>query len=232
MTLIRINQLCLCFIICKMGIEIIPHIHTHGLQNHCRWCCSHEIKRRMLLARKVMTNLDSILRSRDITLPTKVQSQNHSQSYGFFSSHIQMWEVDYKESWALKNWCFWTVVLENTLENPLDYKEIKPVNPKGNQSWILTGRADAEAQTSGLWPPDAKNWTLWKRSWCWENWRQEEKRTTEDKMVEWHHWLDGHEFKQALEVGGGQGNLACCSPWDHKESNMTEWLKWTESVLN
>ena len=116
------------------GIEIIPHIHIYGLQNHCRWCCSHEIKRCMLLARKAMTNLDSILRSRNITLPTKVQSQNHSQSYGFSSSPTRIWEVDYKESWALRNWCFWTVVLENTLENPLDFREIQPVNPKGNQS--------------------------------------------------------------------------------------------------
>ena len=116
--------------ICKMGIEITPHIHAYGLQNHCRWGCSHEIKRRFLPGRKALTNLDSILRSRDIILPTKVQSQNHSQSYGFSKSHIWMWEVDYKESWALKNWCFWTVVLEKTLENLLDCKEIQPVHLK------------------------------------------------------------------------------------------------------
>ena len=102
--------------------------------------CSHELKSRLLLGRKIMTNLDSILRSRDITLPTKVQSQNHSQSYGFSSSPTRMWEVDYKESWALRSWCFWTVVLENTLENLLDCKEIQPVNPKGNESWIFIGR--------------------------------------------------------------------------------------------
>ena len=101
-----------------------------------------------------MTNLDSILKSRDITLP--------SQGYGFFRSHVWMWELDYKESWALKNWCFWTVVLETTLESPLDSKEIQPVHPKENQSWIFTGRTDAEAETPILWPPDGKNWLIWK----------------------------------------------------------------------
>ena len=104
-----------------------------------------------------MTNLDSILKSRDITLPTK-----SSQSYGFSSSHVQLWELDYKESWALKNWCFWTVVLEKTLESPLDSKEIQPVHPKGNQSWIFIRRIDAEAETTVLWPPDMKNWLIWK----------------------------------------------------------------------
>ena len=195
MTLVRINQPCLCFIICKMGIEIIPHIHIYGLQNHCRWCCSHEIKRCMLLARKAMTNLDSILRSRDITLPTKVQSQNHSQSYGFSSSPTRIWEVDYKESWALRNWCFWNVVLENTLENLLDCKEIQPVNPKGNQSWIYIGRTDAEAETPILWPPDVKNWLIWKDPDAGKDWRQEQKGMTEDEMVGWHHPLNGHEFE-------------------------------------
>ena len=116
--------------------------------------CSHEIKRRLLLGRKVMTNLDSILKSRDITLTNKGLS---SQSYGFSSSHVWMWELDYKESWAPKNWCFWTVVLEKTLESPLDCKEIQPVHPKGNQSWIFIGRIDAEAETPILWPPDAIN---------------------------------------------------------------------------
>ena len=111
-----------------------------------------------------MTNLDSILKSRDITLPTKVQ---FSQSYGFFSSHIWRWELDYKESWALKNWCFWTVVLKKTVESPLDCKEIQPVHPKGDQSWVFIGRTDVEGETPLLWPPDVKNW-LWKRPWCWE----------------------------------------------------------------
>ena len=152
---------------------------------------SHEIKRRLLLGRKVMNNLDSILKSRDITLPTKVI---FSQSYGFSSSHLWMCELDYKESWASKNWCFWTVVLEKTLESPLDCKVIQPVHPKGNQSWILIGRTDAEAETPILWPPDVKNWLIWKDPNAGKDWRQE-KGTTEDEMVEWHHRLNGHEFE-------------------------------------
>ena len=117
-----------------------------------------------------------------------------SQSYGFSSSHVWMWESDHKESWVLKNWCFWSVVLEKTLESPLDGKVIKPVHPKGNQSWIFIGHTDAEAETPILWPPDAKNWLIEKDPDAGKDWRQEEKRLTEDKMVEWHHWLDGHEF--------------------------------------
>ena len=117
--------------------------------------CSHEIKRRLLLGRKAMTNLDSILKSRDIT-----DEGPSSQSYGFSISHVWMWELDYKESWVLKNWCFWTVVLEKTLESPLDCKEIEPVHPKGNQSWIFIGRIDAEAETPILWLHDAKNWLI------------------------------------------------------------------------
>ena len=116
--------------------------------------CSHEIKRYLLLGRKAMIKLNSILKSRDIALPTKV----HSQSYGFSRSHVRMSELDYKESWTPKNWCFWTLVLKKTLESPLDCKEIKPVHPKGNQSWIFIGRTDAEAEAPILWPPDAKNW--------------------------------------------------------------------------
>ena len=114
-----------------------------------------------------------------------------SQSYGFSSSYVWMWELDYKESWAQKNWCFWTVVLEKTLESPLDSKEIKPVNPKGNQPWIFIGRTDAEAKIPILWPPDAKNWLIGKELDTGKDWRQKEKGITEDEMVEWHHWLDG-----------------------------------------
>ena len=168
-----------------------------------------------------LTNLDSILKSRDIA-----EKGPSSQSYGFSSSHVWMWELDYKESWALKNWCFWTVVLEKTLESPLDCEEIKPVHPKGNQSWIFIGRTDAEAETPILWPPDVKNWLLGKDPDAGKDWRQE-KGTTEDEMVVWHHRLDGHEFEQALGVGNGQGSLARCSPWGCQESDMTEWLNWT-----
>ena len=118
-----------------------------------------------------------------------------SQSYGFSSSHVCMWELDYKESWALNNLCFWTVMLEKTLETPWDCKEIQPVHPKGNQSWIFIGRTDAEAETPILWPPDAKNWLIWKDAVARKNWRQEEKGPTEDEMVGCHHRLNRHEFE-------------------------------------
>ena len=117
-----------------------------------------------------------------------------SQSYGFSSSHVWMWELDHKESWVLKNWCFWTVVLEKTLESPLDCKEIKPVNPKGNQSWILIGRTESEAQAPILWWPDVKNWLIGKDPDAGKDWKQEDKWMTEDEVVGWHHRLDGHEF--------------------------------------
>ena len=188
--------------------------------------CSHEIKRHLLLRRKAMTNLENILKSREITLPEKGPS---SQSYGFSSSHIWMWELDYKESWAPKNWCFWTVVLEKTLESPLDFKEIQPANTKGNQSWMFIGRTDAEAETPILWPPDEKSWLIRKDADAGKDWRQE-KGMTEDEMVGWHHQLDGHEFEQALGSGDGQGGMVCCSPWGHKKSDMTEQLNWTEAT--
>ena len=148
-----------------------------------------------------------------------------SQSYGFSSGHVWMWELDCEESWALKNWCFWTVVLEKTLENPLGCKEIKLVNCKGSQPWIFIGRTDAE--TTIFWPPD-ENWLIWKEPDAGKDWRREEKGMTEDEMVGWHHRLDGHEFEQAPGVGDGQGSLACCSPWRHKDSDTTEWLNWSE----
>ena len=139
-----------------------------------------------------------------------------------------MWELDYKESLAKKNWCFWTVVLEKTLGSPLDCKEIQPVYPKGNQSWIFIGRTDAEAEAPILWPPDSKSWLIWKDLDAGKDWGQEEKGTTEDEMVGWHHWLDGHEFEQAPGIGDGQGGLVCYSPWGCKESGTTKWLNWTE----
>ena len=151
-----------------------------------------------------------------------------SQSYGFSSSHVWMWKLDHRESWAPKIWCFWTVVLEKTLESPLDCKEIQPVNPKGNQFWIFIGRTDVEAETPILWPPNMKNWLIWKDPDAGKDWRQEEKEKTEDDMVRCHHWLDGHEFEQALGVGDGQGALVCCDSRGHKESDTTERLNWTE----
>ena len=150
-----------------------------------------------------------------------------SQSYGFSSSHVWMWESDHKERWAPNNWCFWTVVLEKTVESPLDCKEIQPVHPKGNQSWIFIGRTDANAEAPILWPPDAKGWLIWKDSDAGKDWRGEKKGTTEDEMVGWHHELDGHKFEQAPGVGDGQGSLACCSPWGRKELDIHERLNWT-----
>ena len=139
-----------------------------------------------------------------------------------------MWQLDYKESWALKNWCFWTVVLGKTLESPLDCKEIQPVHPKGDQSWVFIGRADVEAETPILWPPDVKNWLIWKDPHAGKDWRREEKGTTEDEMAGWHHRLDGHKFEWTLGAGDGQGGLVCCDSWGHKELDTTEWLNWTK----
>ena len=139
-----------------------------------------------------------------------------------------MWVLDYKETWAQKNWCFWTVVLEMTLESPLDGKEIQPVHPKGNQSWASIGRTDVEAETPILWSPDVKSWVIWKDSDAGKDWRLEEKGTTEDEMAGWHHWLDGHESEWIPGVGDGQGGLAYCSSWRGKESDRNERLNWTE----
>ena len=140
-----------------------------------------------------------------------------------------MWQLNYKESWAQKNWCFWTVVLEKTFESPLDSKEIQPVHPKGDQSWLFIGRTDAEAETPILWPPEAKSWLIGKDPDAGKDWGQEEKGATEDKLVGWYHWLNGHGFGWTPVVGDGQGGLVCCSSWDRKESDTTEHLNWTES---
>ena len=166
-----------------------------------------------------MTNLDSILKSRDIT-----DKGLSSQSYSFSSSHVWRWELDHKESWAPKNWCFLTVVLEKTLENPLESKKIKLVNPKENQSWIFIGRTDTDAPI--LWPPDAKNWLTGKDPDAGKDSRWEEKGMTKDEMVGWHHRLNGHGFGWTPGAGDGQGGLACCSPWGCKELDMTEQLNW------
>ena len=180
--------------------------------------CSHEIKRPLIFGKEVMTNLHSVLKCRDITLPTKV----HLVKAMVFPIVMYGCELDYKESWVPKNGCFWTMVLEKTLESALDTKGSQPVHPKGNQSSIFIGRIDAEAETPVLWTPDAKKWLIWKHSDAGKDWRQEEKGMTEDEMVRGHHWLDGHEFEWALRVGDGQGRLACCSSWFCKELDMTE----------
>ena len=182
--------------------------------------CSQEIKRCLLLGRKVMINLDSILKSRNIT-----DKGVSSQSYGSSRSHVWMWKLDYKESCEPKNWCFWAVVLEKTLESSLDRKEIKSVNPKGNQSWIVIGRTDAEAPI--FWPPDGKNWLIWK-DWCWERL----KVGGEEDDRGWDGWMSSPTqwtwVEKTLGAGDGRGSLACCSPWGYKELDMTERLSWTE----
>ena len=148
-----------------------------------------------------------------------------------FSGHVQMWELDHKEGWAPKSWCFWTVVLEKTLESPW-HSKIKPAHPEGNQPWIFNGRADADAEAPILWPPDVKSHFIGKDPDAGTDWRQEEKGMTEDEMVGWHHWLNGHEFEQTLGDSEGQGSLACCSPWGCKESNTTEQLNNNKSNNN
>ena len=151
-----------------------------------------------------------------------------SQGYGFSSGHLSMWELDCEESWAPKNWCFWTVVLEKTLESSLDCKEIKPVDPKVNQSWIFIGRTDVEAETP-IFGHLMWRTLMWKYPDAGKVWGQEKKGTTEDEVVRWHHRLDEHEFEQVPGVGDGQGSLVCCSPWGCKESDTTEWLNWTHA---
>ena len=152
--------------------------------------CSHEIKRRLLLGRKAVTNLDSDIKKRRHHFANK---SRFSQSYGFSSSHVRLWALDHKEGWRPKNWCFQNAVLQKTLESLLNGKEIKPVNPKGNQSWIFIGRTDAEAEIPILQSPDAMNWLIWKDPDAGKDWRHEGKGMTKDEMVGWHHWLDGDE---------------------------------------
>ena len=172
-----------------------------------------------------MTNLDSILKSRDIPLPTKVRLVKAMVFPGVMYG-CESWTVKKAECWRIDGfelWCW------RTLESPLDCREIQLVHPKGDQSWAFTGRTDVEAEALVLWPCDAKSWLIWKDPDAGKDWRQEEKGTTEDEIVGWHHWLNGHEFEQALGVGDGQGGLACCSPWGRKELDMTEQLNWTEA---
>ena len=152
--------------------------------------CSHEIKRHLLLGRKVMTNLDSILKRERHYFASQGPS---SQGYGFSRGHVWMWELNYKESWAPKNWCFWVVLLEKILESPFDCKEIQPVLPRGDQSWVFIGRTDAEAETPILWPPDTESWLIWRDPDAGKDWGQEKKGMTEDDIVGWHHWLNEYE---------------------------------------
>ena len=162
--------------------------------------CSHEIKRCLLLGRKAMEKPRQHIKKQRHYFTNKGL---YSQSCDFSSSHVWMWQLDHKESWVPKNWCFWTVVLEKTLESPLDCKKIQPVHPKGDQYWIFIGRTDTEAKTLILWPPDVKKWFFRKNPDAGKDWRQEEKGTAENGMIVWRHWPDGHEFEQAPGVGDG-----------------------------
>ena len=155
----------------------------------------------------------------------KGPSMDQSQGYGFSSSHVWMWELDYKEGWALKNWCFSTALLKKTLESPLDCKEIKPINAKGTQSWIFIGKTDVEGETPILWPPDVNNWLIWKDPVAGKDWKQEEKGTTEDEVVGWHHRLNAHKFEHSSGSYRWKGSLESCSPWGHKETQLGNWTE-------
>ena len=201
-------------------VETVSDFILGGSKITANGDCSHEIKRRLLLGRKVISNLGSIFKSRDITLPTKVH---------LVKAMVFLVVMYGCESWlwrklSIKELMLLNCGLDKTLESPLDYKKIHTVNPKRNQSWIFIGRADDEAETPIVWPPDEKNWLIGKDSDAGKDRRQEEKGMTEHEMAGWHHRLDGHEFEQAPGVGDRQGSLACCSPWGHKESDRTEWL--------
>ena len=205
-------------------VETVSDFILGELQNHCIWWLQPWIKRCLILGKK------------DDQTRQHIQKQRHyfankgpsSQGYGFSSSHVWMWELDCEEGWVPKNWWFWTVVFEKTLESPLDCKDIQPVHSKGDQPWDLFGRTDGKAETLVLWPPHAKSWLIGKDSNAGRDWGQEEKGTTEDEMAGWHHWLDGRESEWTLGVGDGQGGLASCNSWGCKESDMTERLNWTE----
>ena len=166
-------------------------LYFWGLQNHCRWWLQPWNKKTLTPWEKSYDQPRQHIKKQRHYFANKGPS---SQDYGFSSSHVWMWELDCEEGWAPKNWCFWTVVLEKTLESPLDCKEVQAVHPKGNQSWVFIGRTDVEAETPTFWSPDAKSWLIWKDPDAGNDWGQEEKGMTEDEMVGWHHWLNGHGF--------------------------------------
>ena len=184
-----------------------------GLQIHCRWWLQPWNWKTLARWKKSYDKPRQHIKKQRYYFADKGL---YNPSYGFSSSHVGMWELDYKESWVLKNWCFWTVVSEKTLASPLDCKEIKPVNPKGNQSWIFFRRTEAEVEVLILWPPDVKSQLIGKDLDAGTDWGQEEKRATEDETIRWHHRLNGHEFEQTPGDSEGQGSLACYSPWGCK----------------
>ena len=206
----------------KVKVESLSHVRLFATL----WTVAHQAPQSMEFFRQEYWS-GSPLPS-PVLCRQRIKKQRHyfayegpfSQSYGFSSRHLRMWELDHKEGWMPKNWCFWTVVLEKTLESPLDCKEIKTVNSKRNQPWIFTGRTDAEAETPVLWPLDVKSWLIGKDPHAGKD-RRQEKGATVDEIVGWHHRLIGHEFEQILGDRTGKPGVACCSPWGDKESNTT-----------
>ena len=208
-------------------VERVSHFIFLGSKITADGDCSHEIKRHLLLGRKVMTTLDSILKSREVTLSTKVHLVK-AMVFPVVMYGCESWTIKKAEHWKIDAF---ELLLEKTLESPLDCKEIHPFHPKGDQSWVFIGRTDAEAETPILWPPDVKSWLIWKDPDAGKDWGQEEKGMTEDEMVGWHHWLNGRGFGWTLGFGDGQGGLACCGSCGHKESDKTEQLNWTDGGL-
>ena len=189
-------------------------LYFGGLQNHCRWWLQPWNYQTLAPWKKSYDQPRQHIKKQRHHFANKDLS---SQGYGFSCGHVWIWELDWEESWMLKNWCFWTLVLE-----------IQPVHPKGYQSWVFIGGTDVEAETLILWPPDARSWLIWKDPDAGNDWGREEKGTTEDEMVRWHHRLDGHGFGWTPGVSDGQGGLACCGSWGCKESDTTEQLNWTD----
>ena len=195
-----------------------------GLQNHCRWWLQPWNLKTLAPCKKSSDETRQHIKKQRLYFAHKGLC---SQSYGLSSSHVWIWKLDHKEGWVLKNWCFWTVVLEKTLESPLDFKRIKSVSPKGNQPWIFVGTTDGEAPV--VWPPDGKSWLIRKNPDAGKDWRQK-KGMTEDEIVGWHHQLNGYEFDQALADGEGQGSLACCMQSMGSQRVVNDWVqqnKWT-----
>ena len=206
-------------------LETVSDFILGGLQNHCRWWFQAWNEKTLAPWKESYDQPRQHIKKQRRYFANKDPS---SQGYGFSSSRVWMWELDHKEGWVLKNWCFQIVVLEKTLDSPLDCKEIQPVHPKENQSWVYVGRTDVKTETLILWPPDAESWLIGKDCEAGRDWGQEKKGMIEDKVVGQHHWLSGHGFGWTPGVGDGQGGLACCSSWGHKELDTTEQLNWTE----
>ena len=203
-----------------------------GLQNHCRWWLQPWNQKMLAPWKKSCDQPRQHIKKQRHYFANKGPS---NQSYGFSKSHEWKRELDHKENWTLKNWCFWNVVLEEKLESPLDCKEIKPADPKGNQSLIFIGRTAAEAETPILWPPDVKNWLIGKDLDAGKDWREEEKGMTEKEIVGWCQQHNGHEFEQALGVGDLQGILMCCSPSDrrvrHDWATELNWKSYEKKLI-